>query len=187
MPGRRSADRGTFETSRNRPRLSVVAQSICPFSLATQANLLAPRYQCGVTITERDDQYRFMTVLGQTPARLTAEQVAWMLNRQPSDMRILVGVKLLKPLGNPPANNVKFFATLELLELVKDRTWLAKFTNALDLHWQKKNAAKRKVALNGYGSPVFWLACAPKWCHKDRKLTRQEYGSKNERCANKYL
>ena len=58
-------------------------------------------------------------------------------------MRILVTARLLKPLGNPPANSVKFFATLELLELVKDRAWLAKVTNALNQHWQKKNAAKK--------------------------------------------
>jgi hypothetical protein len=102
----------------------------------------------------RDDQYRFMTVLGQTPARLTAEQVAWMLNCQPHDVPILVVARLLKPLGNPPANSVKFFAASEVVEQAKDRTWLAKVTNALNLHWQRKNAAKRKVALSGYGSPV---------------------------------
>jgi hypothetical protein len=45
---------------------------------------------------------------------------------------ILVAAHLLKPLGNPPANSVKYFATLELLEQVKDRTWLAKVTNALN-------------------------------------------------------
>jgi hypothetical protein len=45
---------------------------------------------------------------------------------------------------NPPPNSVKFYATLELLEQVQDRTWLAKVTNALNQHWQKRNAAKRK-------------------------------------------
>jgi hypothetical protein len=38
---------------------------------------------------------------------------------------------------------VKFFAASELLEQVKDRIWLAKVTNALNQHWQKRNAAKR--------------------------------------------
>jgi hypothetical protein len=33
---------------------------------------------------------------------------------------------------------------LELLELTKDRGWLAKITNALNQHWQKRNADKRK-------------------------------------------
>jgi hypothetical protein len=38
---------------------------------------------------------------------------------------ILVAAHLLKPLGNPLVKIVKYFATLELLEQVKDRTWLA--------------------------------------------------------------
>jgi len=70
------------------------------------------------------------------------------LNCQPHDVPILVAARLLKPLGNQPANSVKFFATLELLELVKDRTWLAKFTNALNQHWQRRNAAKRSGLLS---------------------------------------
>jgi hypothetical protein len=41
-----------------------------------------------------------------------------------------------------------------VLEQTKDRTWPAKVTNALNHHWQKKNAAKRNdsgavsIALN---------------------------------------
>jgi hypothetical protein len=90
----------------------------------------------------REDQQRFLMLLGQLPARLTAEQAAWVLNCQPHDVPILVAARLLKPLGNPPANSVKYFAALEVLEFCKDRTWLAKATNALNQHWQKKNASK---------------------------------------------
>jgi hypothetical protein len=79
-----------------------------------------------------DDQQRFLTLLGQLPARLTAEQAAWVLNCQPHDAPILVAALLLRPPGNPPANSVKYFAPLELLEPVKDRTWLAKVTHALN-------------------------------------------------------
>ena len=86
--------------------------------------------------------------MGREPARLTAEQVAWVLNCQPHDVPILVAVKLLKPLGNPPPNSVKLFAALEILELAKDRTWLAKVTNALNQHWQRKNAAKHNHLTN---------------------------------------
>ena len=92
----------------------------------------------------REDQQRFLSLLGQVPARLTAEQAAWVLNCQPYDVPVLVAARLLKPLGNPSPYNVKFFAATELLEMVKDRTWLAKITNTLNLHWQNKNAAKRK-------------------------------------------
>ena len=91
----------------------------------------------------RDDQHKFLMLLGQLPARLTAEQAAWVLNCQPHDMPILVAARLLKPLGNPPPNGIKFFAASELLELVKDRAWLAKVTNGLNQHWQRRNAAKK--------------------------------------------
>ena len=69
----------------------------------------------------REDQQQFLRLLGQLPARLTAEQAAWVLNCQPHDIPVLVAAKLLKPLGNPPANGIKFFATADLLEAVKDR------------------------------------------------------------------
>ena len=95
----------------------------------------------------KEEQNQFLRLLGQAPARLTAEQTAWVLNCQPSDVRILVAARLLKPLGDPPPNSVKFFATLQLLELAKDRAWLAKVTNALNQHWQKKNAAKNNRPL----------------------------------------
>jgi len=38
---------------------------------------------------------------------------------------------------------------LELLELVKDRTWLARVTKALNQHWQNKNAAKKNHLAKG--------------------------------------
>ena len=91
----------------------------------------------------REEQHQFLRLLGQLPARLTAEQAAWVLNCQPHDVPILVAARLLKPLGNPSPYNVKFFAASELLEQVQDRTWLAKVTNALNQHWQKRMRVKR--------------------------------------------
>src|SRR5512137_1097665 len=103
----------------------------------------------------REDQHRFLTLLGQLPARLTSEQAAWVLNCQAHDVPILVGARLLKPLGNPPPNSVKYFATLEVVEQAKDRTWLAKVTSTLNQHWQNKNAAKRKQRVAGLsGRPI---------------------------------
>jgi alpha-L-fucosidase 2 len=52
--------------------------------------------------------------MGQLPARLTVEQAAWVLNCQPHDVPVLVAERLLKPLGNPPVNGIKFFATSEV-------------------------------------------------------------------------
>ena len=97
----------------------------------------------------KEEQHQFMSLLGQLPARLTAEQVAWVLNCQPHDVPVLVAARLLKPLGNPPPNSVKFFAALEVLELSKGRPWLARVTQILIQHWQKKNAAKKSWEVNG--------------------------------------
>ena len=91
----------------------------------------------------REDQHQFLGLLGQLPARLTVEQTAWLLNCQSHDVPVLVATRLLKPLGNPVPNSVKYFAAVEILELVKDRTWLAKVTNAVSQHWKQKNLHKK--------------------------------------------
>ncbi len=90
----------------------------------------------------RDEQHRFLSLLGQLPARLTVEQAAWVLNCQPHDIPVLVASRLLKPLGNPPANGVKYFATAVVLESTKDPMWLAKVTNAIHSFWRNKNSRK---------------------------------------------
>lgn len=93
----------------------------------------------------KDEQHRFLSLLGKLPARLTVEQAAWALGCQPHDVPILVGSKLLRPLGNPPPNGIKFFATADVLELAKDRSWLAKVTNTVNQHWRQKNMRKKQA------------------------------------------
>ena len=90
----------------------------------------------------KDEQQRFLNLLGQLPARLTAEQAAWVINCQSHDIPALVAAKLIKPLGNPPANGIKFFATSDLLESAKDRNWLVRVSATIYQHWHKKNARK---------------------------------------------
>jgi hypothetical protein len=97
----------------------------------------------------REDQQQFMRLLGRLPARLTAEQAAWVINCQPHDIPTLVNARLLKPLGNPTSWGVKYFAAPELLALADDRAWLAKATNAINQYWQRKNAAKKNRPENG--------------------------------------
>ena len=94
----------------------------------------------------RDDQHKFLMLLGQLPARLTAEQTAWVLNCQSHDIPCLVAARLLKPLGNPAPNSIKFFATADLLEAMKDRNWLARISSTIYQHWQKQNAKKKSLA-----------------------------------------
>jgi len=93
-----------------------------------------------------DEQHRFLRLLGQLPARLTAEQAAWVVNCQPHDIPVLMAAGLLRPLANPAANRTKYFATVDLLERVKDRNWLARVTGAIGEYWQGKNARKQGTA-----------------------------------------
>ena len=90
----------------------------------------------------KDDQHRFLMVLGQPPSRLTAEQTAWALNCQTHDLPALVSARLLKPLGSPAANSIKFYATADVLELGKDRNWLMRITHTVNQHWHNKNARR---------------------------------------------
>jgi hypothetical protein len=97
----------------------------------------------------KDDQHRFLSLLGQLPLRLTADQAGWVLNCQAHDIPALINARLLKPLGNPSQNSTKFFATADVLESAKDRSWLVKVTNTICQHWQQQNGRKRNVGTNG--------------------------------------
>ena len=103
----------------------------------------------------KDEHLRFLSLLGQLPARLTAEQAGWVLNCQAHDIPALVTARLLKPLGNPAQNSSKYFATADVLEISKDRAWLVKVTNTISQHWQKQNARKKDTHTNGH---VFMIA-----------------------------
>jgi len=46
-------------------------------------------------------------------------------------------------LGNPPVNGIKYFATADLLEQIKDSHWLARMSAAIYQHWQKKNSFRK--------------------------------------------
>jgi hypothetical protein len=94
----------------------------------------------------KEEQSRFLSLLGQLPVRLTAEQAGWVLNCQVHDIPALVNARLLKPLGNPAQNSTKYFATADLLEIAKDKSWLIKATNAISQHWQHQNSRKRSLS-----------------------------------------
>lgn len=93
----------------------------------------------------KDDMYRFLSVAGRLPFRLDAEQVAWLLNCQEHDIAVLVGARLLKPLGNPPHNSRKFFSTAKVLERYTDDSWQAKVSDAIHAGWRKKNESRRSL------------------------------------------
>ena len=92
----------------------------------------------------KDDQRQFLGLLGQPPARMTAEQVAWVLQCQPTDVATLIGARLLKPLGDPSPNGTKYFATREVLAQLEDRNWLNRVTLSLQQYWLEKNERREK-------------------------------------------
>lgn len=107
-----------------------------------------PAFVSGKASGMKELQHQFLALVGQPPARLNVEQVAWLLGCQLHDVPVLIAAKLLKPLGNPPQNGIKFFATAELVEQMKERNWLTRVTVAINQHWQRKNAHKSNRARN---------------------------------------
>ena len=85
--------------------------------------------------------------LRRLPAMLNMAQTAVLLGLAEQDIPVLIGVGLLKPLGNPPANAVKHFATLQVMELAGEITQLGKIRNAVYEHWRAKNAQKTSADL----------------------------------------
>jgi len=81
--------------------------------------------------------------LRRLPSRLGVTDAAILLNVGEHDIPVLVRAGLLEPLGHPPPNAVKYFATMELLDRAADRKWLSQMCDAIYQHWAKKNAASK--------------------------------------------
>jgi hypothetical protein len=91
-------------------------------------------------------QVRDVLNLRRLPARLTVQQTAALLNCGEHDIPVLVSNSLLKPLGHPPANAVKYFAPTEVLELAGDSERMGQICDTIYEHWRGKNAAKSNGA-----------------------------------------
>lgn len=76
------------------------------------------------------------------PARVDVEQAALLLGFAVHDIPVLIRARLLKPLGSPAQNGVKWFSTIEIETLAHDRGWLDKATKAVQAHWRSKNREK---------------------------------------------
>lgn len=88
---------------------------------------------------ERKD---FLSVTGAIPARLDSQETAWLLGFAAHDIPVLVQSGLLKPLGHPPPNGVKYFSAAVLARLRDDPHWLSRATDATIKYWKNKNATK---------------------------------------------
>ena len=99
------------------------------------------------------EQEKFMK-LGILPARLNAQQTAWYLGFELHEISILVAKGLLRPLGHPKPNGIKFFSTVELTQWRDDAKLLSRGTDAVQAHWREKNQSKRpRNRLRGSPSP----------------------------------
>jgi len=81
------------------------------------------------------------------PARLLAGQVAELLNCTTDDVAILTSAGILRALGKPKPNAVKFFSSIELVTLLADRDWLDEATKTISQYWRRKNALRKRLSL----------------------------------------
>ena len=94
-----------------------------------------------------EDEFKFMNAR-RIAARVTVEEAAWLLGCQSHDIQGLVRARLLKPLGNPPANGKKLYRTKELLALADDAAWLHKMTNAIHKRWHQNGITRKASELS---------------------------------------
>jgi hypothetical protein len=77
------------------------------------------------------------------PGRLKAEEASVILGFNSHDIPVLVAIGLLKPLGNPSPNAVKYFASQDIQALAGDTKWLHKATKATYDYWAGQNKKRR--------------------------------------------
>lgn len=89
-------------------------------------------------------QAKELLSLPRLPAMLNVQQTAALLGLAEHDIPLLVQARLLKPLGDPPANAVKYFASIQVMELAGEISQLSKIRNTVYEYWRGKNTARSK-------------------------------------------
>src|SRR5258708_35746014 len=84
-----------------------------------------------------------LLALARFPARLNADQAAPILGFAQHDIPVLVKAKLLKPLGNPAPNAVKYFSALEIESCAQNQAWLERASPTTYQHWANQNKQRR--------------------------------------------
>ena len=77
------------------------------------------------------------------PARLNGEQTANLLGFEKDDLALLARAGLLVPLGNPTANAVKYYATVDVAAFSEDRDRLDQATAIIYSRNRSKFAAQK--------------------------------------------
>ena len=91
---------------------------------------------------------RSLLTMPRLPARLDMEQAALLLGFGVHDIPVLIKARLLKPLGSPAPNGMKWFSAAELEDFAKDRAWLDRATKAVQAHWKGRNRQKSLLVLS---------------------------------------
>ncbi len=80
-----------------------------------------------------------MLEVRRLPARLGILEVAELLGFTEYDIRVLVGAKLLKPLGAPKQNSLKTFFSGDIQEKGQDHQWMDRATKKIQDHNTLRN------------------------------------------------
>jgi hypothetical protein len=100
-------------------------------------------------MTERDDLLAVAMrccAERKLSARINVGTVAHIVGCTEEDVTLLMQANLLKPLGKPGQNSVKWFACLEIMLLAADRKWLDDVTKTLSQYWRRKRARRSASA-----------------------------------------
>ena len=81
------------------------------------------------------------------PAMLNSAQTAVLLGLAEHDIPVLVRSGVLQPLGDPPPNAVKAFATTLVLELAGEVAALNKIRTVVYEYWRTKNAHRTDAGI----------------------------------------
>ena len=106
--------------------------------------------------TYPDETFSDSTVLAwahlQLPARIDAARIARVLGFADHDIPILMKAGLLKPLGKPVPNSIKWFSSMEAVRLARDVAWLDSATKRISQTWAQKNANRKTDVADSSGA-----------------------------------
>jgi hypothetical protein len=71
------------------------------------------------------------------------DEAAWLLGFSPTDVPILVAGKILRPLGKPASNGVRYFSRVDLERKAAEAAWLDRACEYLRKHWRDRNERNR--------------------------------------------
>ena len=86
-----------------------------------------------------NDQAIKLLEVQRLPGRLTVAQASILLGFNSIDLPVLITKRLLRPLGKPAPNAIKYYARRDIEQLADDSAWLSRATQAMYEHWHKRN------------------------------------------------